>query len=53
MNKEELIKAIEDAKKDIELEKSFNSNSGELSFYCYRLYELEKELKELEENKNE
>lgn len=43
---EELLNKIEKIKSDIELEKKFNPNSGEISFLGYQLHELQKELEE-------
>lgn len=53
MNKEELKKEIEKVKESIETEKSFNSNSGNLSFLYYQLHELERELNKEEEKRND
>ena len=44
--KEEIEKDIKDQKDRIALEKSFNENSGELSFLYWQLDELERELNE-------
>lgn len=50
--KEEILKDIENVKSDIEQEKSFHPNNGELSFYYYLLGSLQDELKELEGGEN-
>ena len=44
MSKEQLQKQIEVLKSEIEVIKSHNEDSGELSFLYYQLHELEKEL---------
>ncbi len=44
MNKEQLQKQIEVLKAEIEVIKSHNEDSSELSFLYYQLHELEKEL---------
>ena len=46
--KEELIKEIEKLLDEIELEKSFNENSGNLSFMYYQLWDLQNRLKLME-----
>ena len=45
--KEEILKDIENQKESIKLEKTFNENSGELSFLYWQLSQLEKELIEV------
>lgn len=45
--KEELRKEIESLLDDIKLEKSFNENSGNLSFLYYQLWQLQKELEKM------
>ena len=47
-SKEGILKDIEHQKEMIKLEKSFNDNSGELSFLYWQLYQLEKELENYE-----
>ena len=44
--KEVIEKEIKDQEERIELEKSFNENSGELSFLYWQLSQLKEELKE-------
>lgn len=44
MNKEQLQKQIEVLKSEIEVIKSHNEDSDELSFLYYQLHELENEL---------
>lgn len=46
MNKEQLQKQITSLKTEIEIIKSHNEDSGELSFLYYQLHELEKELQQ-------
>lgn len=48
--KEEILKDIESQKQDIEIEKKFNENSGELSFLYWQLGQLESELEECEKH---
>ena len=52
MTRDELLKKIESIKKEIELEKSFNPYSGEISFLEYQLSELQKELEKFEKKSN-
>ena len=47
-DKEVIKKEIEEQKRRIKLEESFNEDSGELSFLYWQLSQLEKELKEVE-----
>lgn len=47
--KEGIEKDIKHQKEMIELEKSFNKDSGELSFLYWQLSQLEKELENYEE----
>lgn len=49
MIKEEILKKIEYTKQALEIEKSINSHSGNISFLEYQLSCLEKELEENEE----
>lgn len=46
--KEELRKEIENLLEEIELEKSFDENSDDLSFLYWQLYDLQNKLYDLE-----
>lgn len=50
--REEILKEMEEVRKDIEIEKEIDPDSGALSFYGYQLFELQKELEELENLEN-
>lgn len=52
MDKEKIRKEIEDLLDQIELEKSFNANSGNLSFLYYQLAMEKQKLKDLEKSGN-
>lgn len=52
MKIEDVKNEIKNLEEMIELEKSFNKNSGNLSFLYYQLHCEKEKLKKLEENKN-